>query len=79
MADSGGGVAVIVAPAETGAEGAVLVLVEVEVVRGVSGLRADVTAAEPPVFATFSEGRALKGRDNGISQSYYKSQTVQRS
>ena len=58
--DSGivGGVEAIVTPIETGAEGDALVLVEVEVVEGTSGLCTEVTVA---VFLALValEGRAL--------------------
>ena len=59
----------VVAFMETGADEVVLVLVEAKAVRGVSGLRAEVTATGSPVFATFLEGRALKERNKGRSQS----------
>ena len=42
---------------ETGAEGVALVLVEVEVVGGTSGLHTEVTVA---TFLTLVEGRALR-------------------
>ena len=53
----GGGDAAIVTSVEIGAEGVVLVLVEVEVVGGTSGLRTEVTVA---TFLTLVEGRALR-------------------
>ena len=55
----GGGVAATVTSAEVAAEGVGLVLVEVEVVRGTSGLRTEVTVA---VFLALValEGRALR-------------------
>ena len=54
----GGGVEAIVTPVETGAEGVALVLMEVEVVGGTSGLRTEVTVATFLSLVTL-EGRAL--------------------
>ena len=47
-------------PAEAGAEGAVLTLVEVEIMGGAPDLSTEVAVVKSPVLATLVEGRALK-------------------
>ena len=51
----------MVTPVEAATDGVVFVLVEVEVISGASGLRAEVTSVASWRFATLVEGRALKG------------------
>ena len=47
-------------PVEAGAEGAVFVLVEVEIVGGAPDLSAEVAVVNSLTFATLFEGQALK-------------------
>ena len=50
----------MVTPAEATAEGVVLVLVEVEIVGGISGLRDEVTSAGSLSLATLVDLQALR-------------------
>ena len=59
---------------EAGVDGAVFVPVEVDVFRGTSGLRAEVTSTESLALATLTEGRALKSKLEQVKN--YRSQST---